>query len=80
MQKQVINHVNTFLSPYLCGCRKGFIPIMCTHLPLLEKGKKTIDNKSFAGRVLMDLSKMFDTLNHKLLLQNFMPRDLLNSQ
>ena len=24
MQKQVINHVNTFLSPYLCGYRKGF--------------------------------------------------------
>ena len=24
MQNQVINHVNTFLSPYLCAYRKGF--------------------------------------------------------
>ena len=67
MQKQVINHVNTFLSPYLCGYRKGF-STQYALLSLLEKWKKTIDNKGFAGGVLMDLSKAFDTLKHELLI------------
>ena len=65
MQKQVINHVNTFLSPYQCGYRKGF-STQYALLPLLEKWKKTIDSKGFAGGVLMDLSMAFDTLNHEI--------------
>ena len=67
MQKRVINHVNTFLSPYLYGYKKGF-STQYALLSLLEKWKKTIDNKGFAGGVLMDLSKAFDTLNHELLI------------
>ena len=67
MQKQVINHVHAFLSPYLRGYIKGF----STHfalLPLLEKWKKIIGNKGFAGGVLMNLSKAFNTLNHERLI------------
>ena len=60
-------HVNIFLSPYLCGYRKVF-STQYALLSLLERRKKTIDNKSFAGGVLMDLSKAFDTLNHELLI------------
>ena len=30
--------------------------------------KKILDDKGFCGAVLMDLSKAFDTLNHKLLI------------
>ena len=67
MLKQVINHVNAFLSLYLCGYRKGF-STQYTLLSLLEKWKKTINSKRFAGGVLMDLSKAFDTLNHELLI------------
>ena len=67
MQKQVINHVNTCLSPYLCNYRKGF-GTQYALLSLLEKGKKIIYNKGFAGGVLMDLSRAFDTLNHELLI------------
>ena len=67
MQKQVINHVNTFLSPYLCGYRKGF-RTQYALFSLLEKWKKTIDNKRFARGVLMDLSKAVDALNHELLI------------
>ena len=38
MQKQIMNYVNTFLSPlpYLCGYRKGF-STQYTLLSLLEK-------------------------------------------
>ena len=37
-------------------------------LLLLEKWKKTIDNKGFGRGVLIDLSKAFDTLNDELLI------------
>ena len=70
MQKQVINHVNTFLSPYLNGYRKGF-STQYALWSLPEKWKKTIDNKGFAEGVLMDLSKAFDTLHHELLIAKF---------
>ena len=36
---------------------------------MLEKWKLSIDNKGFAGGVLMHLSKTFDTTNHQLLLE-----------
>ena len=62
MQKRVINHVNTFLSPYLYGYKKGF-STQYALLSLLEKWKKTIDNKGFAGGVLMGFSNAPDTLD-----------------
>ena len=37
-------------------------------ISILEKWKLSIDNRGFAGGVLMDLSKVFDTINHPLLL------------
>ena len=35
---------------------------------MFEKWKLSIDNKGFAGGVLIDLSKAFDTINYQLLL------------
>ena len=67
MQKQVNNFVDKHLSPYLCGFRKGF---NCQYalLAMIEKWKMSLDNSGLAGGILMDLSKAFDTINHKLLI------------
>ena len=34
---------------------------------MIEKWKMSVDNNGFAGGILMDLSKAFDTINHQLL-------------
>ena len=67
VQKQFSNYVDEFLSPYLCGYRKGFNS-QYTLLSLIEKWKKELDNKGYAGAILMDLSKALDTINHELLI------------
>ena len=65
MQEQMNDFVAKYLSPYLCGYRKGF---NCQYalLTMIEKWKMSIDNSGFAGGILMDLSKAFDTINHQL--------------
>ena len=67
IQKQINDFVNEFLSPFLCGYRKGFIPQYAL-LAMIEKWKKSLDAKGFAGGILMDLSKAFDTINYELLI------------
>ena len=56
-----------FLSPFLCGYRKGY-SAQHALLSMLEKWKISLDKGGYAGGVLMDLSKAFDTLNHDLLI------------
>ena len=56
-----------YLSPYLCGYRKGY-SAQHALLTLIEKWKSILDKKGFGGAILMDLSKAFDTLNHELLI------------
>ena len=67
MQKQILEYIDKHLSPHLCGYRKGY-STQTALISMLEKWKLSIDNKGFAGGVLMDLSKAFDTINHQLLL------------
>ena len=67
MQKQMKSYVNKHLSPYLCGYRKGY-NAQYALTAMIEKWKKSLDNKGLAGAVLMDLSKAFDTINHELLI------------
>ena len=67
MQKQINDFIVSFLSPYLCGNRKGF-NTQHALLTLVENLRKSLDNKGFCGAVLMGLSKAFDTLNHDLLI------------
>ena len=67
MQKQILEYIDKHLSPHLCGYRKGY-STQTALISMLEKWKLSIDNKGFAGGVLMDLSKVLDTINHPLLL------------
>ena len=55
-----------FLSPFLCGYRKGYNAQYA--LLMLEKWRISLDNGEYGGGVPMDLSKAVDTLDHKLLI------------
>ena len=59
--------ITACMSPLLCGFRKGFSTEHAL-IAFIEKWKKSLDQKGYAGSILMDLSKAFDTLNHDLLL------------
>ena len=63
MQKQITDYIGKFLSPFLCGHRKGF-STQYALLPLIERWKLCLDNQGFAEALLMDLSKAFDIINH----------------
>ena len=66
IQKQISDYIGKFLSPFLCGYRKGF-STQYALLTLIERWKFCLDKQGFAGALLMDLSKAFDTINHELL-------------
>ena len=60
MQKQIIDYINQYISPLLCGYEKTLVhKRFC--IILLKNGSL------FLGPTLMDLSKPFDTINHKFL-------------
>ena len=65
--RQISNYVESFLSKYQCGFRKGYRTQHCL-LFVLEKWKRAADNGKVYGILLTDLSKAFDCLSHKLLL------------
>ena len=67
MQKQILGHIDKHLSSQLCGYRKEY-STQTALISMLKKWKSSIDKKGFAGGVLIDLSKAFDTINHLLLL------------
>ena len=68
MQKQMVAYIEKFLSPYLCGYRKGF-NAQYALIAMIEKWKKCLDGRGgYAGAILMDLSKAFDTIDHELLI------------
>ena len=67
MHKQMGDFLEKILSPYMCGYRKGY-STQHALLILIEKWRAILDKKGYAGAILMDLSKAFDTLNHELLI------------
>jgi len=59
--------METYLSPYLFGYRKGYSTQHCL-LAMIEMWRKALDEKKVAGAILTDLSKAFDCLSHELLI------------
>ena len=59
MQKRISKYINPFLAHFLCGYRKGY----STEAVLVW-----LDKNDFAGAILMDFSKAFDTINYHLLI------------
>ena len=67
MYSDIDQYMTQFLSPYLCGFRKGY-NTQNSLIDMLEKWRKALDNNKNAAALLTDLSKAFDCLNHKLLI------------
>jgi len=67
LHNQLANYFENILSPAMCGYRKGF-SAQYALVSLLEKFKESLDKGGYAGAMLMDLSKAFDTINHDLLI------------
>ena len=56
-----------YLWQNICGYRKGFgTQTALTMLP--EKWKKVLGDTGYTGAVLMDLSKVLDTINHEVVI------------
>ena len=67
LYNQIFDYIEPLLSPYLCGFRKGYNTQDCL-IVMIEKWRKALDKKEKGGAVLTDLSKAFDSLDHKLLI------------
>ena len=67
MLEQISIYIDKYLSPYLCGFRKGY-STQHSLIVMLEKWRKALDNGKLAGALLTDLSKAFDCINHDLLI------------
>ena len=67
MFKQMSSFFEDIFSNNQCCFRKGFSTEQCL-LKLLEKWKSAVDKGKIFGALLTDLSKVFDCLNHELLI------------
>ena len=54
LQSQIGGYVDSFLSPFLCGYRKGF-NAQHALLSILEKWRISLDKGGYGGAVLIDL-------------------------
>ena len=72
METQLGSFVNEKLFKYMSGYRKGY-NTQYALMTLLEKWKlslQSLDNHGYAGAVIMDISKAFDTINKKAIIIN----------
>ena len=71
LQDSLSNFTDKVLPKFVSAYRNSY---SSNHvlLKLIEKWRKSLDNKNIIGAVLMNLSKTFDCIPHDLLLQNVM--------
>lgn len=64
---QLNSYFEKFLSDKQCGFRNRFSSQHCL-LAMIEKWRYAVDNNEYFGALLTDLSKAFDSIDHKLLI------------
>ena len=64
------SYFESFLCQFQCGFRKGF-SVLTTLLPMIEKGRESLDSGGNFEALLTDLSKAFDCFSHVLLISKF---------
>ena len=67
MYNQLYNYINKFLSPLLCGFRKGY-STQHALFRMIQLWQHQLDNKEIVMAILMDLSKAYDCLCPELLI------------
>ena len=67
MYNKLLAYIETYLSPYLLGFRKGHSTDQFLNI-MIKRWKEALDKKKYVGAVLTNLSKAFDCINHKLLI------------
>ena len=67
MYNDINNYMAQYLSPYLCGFRKGYSTQHCL-IAMINSWSKALDKNDNAAAILTDLSKAFDCINHGLLI------------
>ena len=67
LHDQISAYFANILSKNQCGFREGYSSKHCL-IAMIEKWKKSLDNKGSFGVLLTDLSKAFDCTPHKLVI------------
>ena len=67
MYRDIDTYMTKYMSPYVCGFRKGYSTQHCL-MAMLNKWLKALDKHDNVAAILTDLSKAFDCLNHELLI------------
>ena len=78
MYRDIDKYMQRYLSPSLCGFRKGYSTQHCL-LVMLENFKKALDSNCNAAALLTDLSKSFDCIHHELLIAKLSAYDFSHS-
>ena len=63
---QLYDYFDKISLPSQCGFSKGYSSQRCL-LAMFENFKKSVDDRNEFGALLTDLSKVFDSIGHKLL-------------
>ena len=67
MQNRIYPYLNQIFSKFQCGFRKRF---NAQHylMTMIEKWRKSLDTRGNGGALLTDLFKVFDCIDHQLLI------------